>query len=69
MESPVVYPYTLHDFFLVWGLPFDSTQIAGHRVDSTHTLTMTVNGVSNTQYQDYVMHDSDQIVITYGPTG
>ncbi len=64
-ESPVSYPYTLHDFFLVWGFPFDSTHVMSYQVDSTHTLSMTVNGVANAQYQNYVMHDQDQIVITY----
>ncbi len=65
VESPVSYPYTLHDFFLVWGFPFDSTHIMSYQVDSTHTLSMTVNGVANAQYQNYVMHDQDRIVITY----
>lgn len=66
VESPVVYPFTLHDFFLVWGQPFDNTQIMQYSVDSTHTLTMTVNSIPNTQYQNYVMRDGDQIVIIYG---
>lgn len=68
VESPVVYPYTLHDFFLVWGQPFDSTQVLQYKADTTHTLKMTVNGTPNSDFQNYVMHDGDQIVITYAPS-
>jgi hypothetical protein len=68
VESPVVYPFTVHDFFLVWGKQFDSTKIFEYNVDSTHTLTMTVNGAPNTQFQNYVMQDGDDIVITYAST-
>lgn len=67
VESPVSYPFTLHDFFLVWGQPFDSAQILRNHVDSTHTLRMTVNSIPNTQYENYVLQDGDQIVIIYGP--
>ena len=65
VESPVKYPYTIHDFFLVWNQPFDSNHLLQYSVDSTHTLTMTVNGAPNNQFQNYVMQDGDQIVITY----
>lgn len=68
VESPVVYPFTLHDFFLVWGEPFDNTQILQYKVDSSHFLRMTVNGLPNSQFENYVMQDGDQIVITYGPS-
>ncbi len=68
VESPVVYPFSVHDFFLVWGQPFDNTQILQYKVDSTHVLTMTVNGAPNNQFQNYVMREGDKIVITYGPT-
>jgi len=66
VESPVVYSYTLGDFFLVWGQPFDSIQIFQYKVDSTHALVMTVNGQVNSQFQNYVIHDEDEVQITYG---
>jgi hypothetical protein len=65
IESPFTYPYTLHDFFLVWGQPFDSTRILQYTTDATNTLSMTVNGTPSAEYQNYVLHDGDQIVITY----
>jgi len=67
IESPFVYPFNLKDFFLVWGQPFNNTQIMQYKVDSTHLLKMTVNGQQNTEFENYVFHDGDEIVITYGP--
>jgi hypothetical protein len=69
VESPFNYPYTLGDFFLVWGQPFDSTRILQYTTDATHTISMTVNGKPSTEYRNYVIHDGDQIVITYGASG
>jgi len=55
--------YTLGDWFLLWGhfdndktrAIFNSTQIFNNRVDATHHITMTVNGVGNTiDYQNLV---------------
>jgi len=67
IESPVLYPFTVKDFFLVWGQPFDNTQILQYKIDATHTVRMTVNGVVNTQFENYVFRDGDVIQITYGP--
>jgi hypothetical protein len=55
--------YTVGDWFLLWGhwakdktqTIFNSTQIFNNKVDSTHHITMTVNGVSDTvDYQNLV---------------
>jgi hypothetical protein len=56
----------LGNFFRTWGKQFSDQCILGHCVDSTHTLTMAVNGKPNMQYQNYVMHDHDKIDIVYG---
>lgn len=66
IESPVVYPFTLGDFFMVWGHPFDNTQIMTYKVDSAHSLRMTVNGIPNSTFRNYVLQDNDAILITYG---
>jgi hypothetical protein len=66
IESPVVYPFNLGDFFMVWGKPFDNTQILTYKVDSAHNLRMTVNGIVSSQFQNYVLQDNDVIQITYG---
>ena len=55
--------YTVGDWFLLWGhsandktrAVFNSTQIFNNKVDSTHHITMTVNGVSDTtDYENLV---------------
>jgi hypothetical protein len=55
--------YTLGDFFLIWGnwennaqrTIFNSTQIFGGHVVNGNTLTMTINGVQSTMFQNYVL--------------
>lgn len=65
VESPEQRDFTLGDFFLVWGKPFDATHLLDQTVDDSHTIVMTVNGVANTQFEKYVMHDGDNIVLSY----
>ncbi len=73
---------TLKDFFDVWrttgtvGTPqnnpnalFSSTQILENVADATHVVTMTVNGTPNTDFENFVPHDGDQVVISYVETG
>jgi cyclophilin family peptidyl-prolyl cis-trans isomerase len=68
---------TVGDFFETWrtnaGTPgnradafFDEGRIFDNLVDQTHALRMYVNGVQVTSYEDYQIHDDDQIVIAYG---
>ena len=53
--------YSLKDFFLIWGQinpsaqVFNSTYILGFKTDSTHSITMTVNAVPNTNLENYVL--------------
>lgn len=52
--------YNLGDWFLLWGhwandkkwATFNSTQIFDNKVDASHHITMTVNNVTNTDYQN-----------------
>jgi len=54
--------YTLSDWFLLWGhyvnnanyAIFNSNQIFTNKVDSTHHITMTVNGVNDLNFQNHV---------------
>ncbi len=55
--------YTVGDWFLLWGhfannrtqAIFNSTQIFNNKVDATHHITMTVNGIGDTvDYQNLV---------------
>jgi len=90
IETDVNRDYTLGDWFLLWGHKennptraiFNSTQIFDHKapVGGTHTLTMTVNGITDTNLDKHVFpHNAadtttlcvfapcvkDDIVITY----
>lgn len=69
---------TLKDFFDVWrttnvgdatknnpNANFDSTHLLGNTADSTHGVFMTVNGVPNTEYENYIPEDGDRIVLSY----
>ncbi len=55
--------YKIVDFFLIWGnwennaqrAIFNSTQLFGAHVVGGHTLTMTVNGNTDTSFQNYVI--------------
>ncbi len=47
---------TLGQFFKVWGKDMRSFGT---------NMRMTVNGVPNTDYEDYVMHDGDKIVLQF----
>jgi hypothetical protein len=66
VESPVKRDFTLGDFFTVWNQPFSSTTLMDKVVDAEHPLTMTVNGEATTTFENLVLHDADQIIITYG---
>ena len=53
--------YKLSDWFLLWGhflnnanyAIFNSNQIFTNKIDATHHITMTVNGVNDTSFQDH----------------
>lgn len=60
-------PKTVGDFFRAWGQPFDSSRILTYEVDATHTLTMTVDGQPNSEFDRLVFEDGQVIAIFYGP--
>ena len=43
----------LGNFFKVWGKDFSKDFILGNKIDATHNITMTVNGVPNTDFENY----------------
>ena len=52
-------------FFEIWGKPFNATQILDNHNGPDGTVTMTVNGKPNTDFDNYLVHDGDQIQISY----
>jgi hypothetical protein len=55
----------LGNFFKVWGKKFSSTQIFDKTNGEEGVVTMTVNGKENRDFENYQMHDADQIEIKY----
>lgn len=55
----------LQKFFNVWGKEWTATSFMGNPINAEHTLTMTVNGNPSTEYGNFIMHDKDEIKLTY----
>ena len=64
MEGKCPREYSLGEFFELWGRTFDKECIFD-RCTTNGTLTMSVNGKENAEFQNYIMHDKDEILITY----
>lgn len=58
--------YTLNDFFLLWGGKFNENCLFNHCLaGGKGSLKMTVNGVVNDKFEEYVIKPGDEIVIEY----
>ncbi len=65
VESPIEKDFTLGDFFAVWDKPFDSQHILSFQTDDTHEIVVSVNGEMVDTFQDTILRDKDDIVISY----
>lgn len=65
VESPEPRDFTLSDFFVVWGKTFSQNQILNSVVDSNHIIKVTINGIPVDTYENTVLRDKDQIVVSY----
>ncbi len=65
VESPIQKDFTLADFFAVWNKPFDQNHILDKATDPMHKITLTVNGVTVNTFENTILKDKDQIVISY----
>ena len=52
-------------FFDIWGVHFNETGIFEYRVNETYELVMTIDGVLTTEYDDYLLVNGKEIVISY----
>ncbi|MEO2022474.1 MAG: peptidylprolyl isomerase, partial [Pirellulaceae bacterium] len=75
LESPADF-VTMGDFFETWrtnagtagnndSAVFSGTEILGNVADNQHAMRMFVNGIQTDDYENYVIHDEDDIVISY----
>jgi hypothetical protein len=65
VESPVPYAFTLADFFAVWKQPFNRNQIFFLQAGVAHKINMTVNGLPSSEFENHILQDGEQIVISY----
>ena len=56
---------TLGYFFNVWGKNFNNSCIFEYCDNENSKLTMNVNDQPNFEFERYVMHDKDEIIIEY----
>ena len=75
--SGLVRLVTMKDFFDVWRTQgigttwnnpnafFDSTHLMDKTADAGHVVRMYVNGVPNTQFENFVPNDGDRVVLSY----
>lgn len=52
-------------FFEVWGKSFTSTTLMGRENGAAGTVRMKVNGITNTEFENYQMRDGDVIELSY----
>lgn len=68
VESPEQRDFTLSVFFAVWDKPFTKNQILDYKIDNSHLIRETVNGTPVQDYENTILRDKDQIVISYEAT-
>ena len=66
MEAAHPYPFTLGDFFIVWGVRFSSTQLGAYTNSAHNRVWVYVNGKPIRYPKSYVMKAHDNIVVAYG---
>jgi ribosome-associated protein YbcJ (S4-like RNA binding protein) len=69
LEANQVYPFTLGQFFTVWGVKFTGTQIGSYVSNGTSSLAVYVNGKRITDPVNYKLRAHDLIVVGYGAPG
>jgi hypothetical protein len=69
LEAVKAYPFTLGQFFDVWGVKFGDRQIGAYRDDGTKTVQVYVNGRRISDPVGYVLKKHDRIVVAYGNPG
>lgn len=65
IEFPNIRDVRLAEFFLIWGKQFNSNQIFEFTGGPENQVKMFVNGQENTEFENYIMKDLDQIEIKY----
>jgi hypothetical protein len=65
VENAFKRDFTLGEFFKVWGETLSRDQVLSFKRDDKHDLLMTVDGKPSDAWENLVLEDKQQIVITY----
>ena len=69
IESAERFPFTLGQFFTIWGVKFSDRQIGAYRDEGQDRLRVYVNDRFVRDPMSYVMKSHDRIVVGYGQPG
>jgi hypothetical protein len=69
IEADRTYPFTIGQFFAVWGVRFANDRLGPYESGGGEQLQVYVNGERVSDPVDYVMHEHDNIVVGYGKPG
>jgi hypothetical protein len=69
IESDRPYPFTLGQFFTIWGVRFAATRIGGYTDHGGRRLRVFVNGERVADPADHVLRAHDRIVVGFGRRG
>ena len=67
VEGPCIRDFTLGDFFKIWNKQFNNNCVFEFCTDNETkaTLTMSVNGVNNQEFENFILRDDQKIKIEY----
>jgi hypothetical protein len=69
VESARPYPFTLGQFFAVWGVRFGDTRLGAYGPDGARRLRVYVDGRRVARPAAHVLRAHDRIVVAYGAPG
>jgi hypothetical protein len=69
MEASQAYPFTLGQFFTIWGVKFTNAQLGAYVANAVDALSVYVNGAHVSDPVGYLMRAHDHIVVAYGRAG
>jgi len=69
MEAARPYPFTLGEFFDVWGVRLTASALGGYTNAGGKTVQVYANGKPVADPVGYVMHSHDRIVVGFGTPG
>jgi hypothetical protein len=67
VEAVRPFPFTLGDFFAIWGVRFTDSRIGGYTDRGASRVRVYVNGRRAAHPVSHVLSEHDRIIVSYGP--